>query len=146
MQAMHSQPPTRYSLTLSIKGLLSGDTKLMSNIISTNDNLQLVLGFRIRNRGNAAAIRWFLQFLGCTSGQLGQGGAGRGCIVRRVAIGLNMRRALTTCAQDGKRRLLVFSKEGLGLRLPPVGKCPTLPRLVRHGHLSGTTVHCDPEH
>lgn len=82
MQAMHSQPPTRYSLTLSIKGLLSGDTKLMSNIISTNDNLQLVLGFRIRNRGNAAAIRWFLRFLGCTSGQLGQGGAGRGCIVQ----------------------------------------------------------------
>lgn len=74
MQAMHSQPPTRYSLTLSVKGLLSGNTNLMSNIISTNDNLQLALGFRIRNQRGSSCHSLVSSILGLHQRSVGTRG------------------------------------------------------------------------
>lgn len=78
----------------------------MPNIVSTSYDLQHALAVRVCNQRGRSCHSLAHPILGSHQmRQLGEleGGAGRGCIVPGGPIGLNMERALITCAQ-GKRK------------------------------------------
>lgn len=116
----------------------------MCNIVSTNEDSRHELELHsMKPKGIQLPFAGSFDSRVAPDALVGTKGAQSEAVLsRKVAIGLNMQRALITCAQM-KSRLFALSKEGLGLRLPPVEQCSKPLELVNYGHLDSSSAHFD---